>query len=220
VDYDQRTERAHYEQSLKDISQLEATDMKKNYPTLMGRQGFTLAEIVIATALSTLVAAGAFMAFGFAIRNVLAGGYQVQFNYSARIAGEKIAQYIEDGKTVGISSNGTGLDIITVNMINSRIYYVRGSNPNTVQSNKLMYVPNVANSNVGVKTLCTYVRPLDDGTPMFSILTMCPNAARVCFHVGDGTNMQDRSFSGTGPGYQGVEVRMSATPRNIQRWYQ
>lgn len=181
------------------------------------RMGFTLTELMIATALASLVAAGGYAAFSYAMRYVLAGGYQVQFNTAARMSSQKIIQYVEQGKAVGVTTNG--LNIMTVNLKCARISFDRGDGDlSTVQDNRLIYDPDVEVAG-NEKTICRYVSPIE-GEQMFSIVASCPNAARVCFHVGDGTNVLDKSFSGTGPGYQGVEVRVSAAPRNIQRWYE
>lgn len=181
------------------------------------RGGFTLTEVMVASSLSALVAAGAFSAFSVASRSALAGRSQVQFNDAARLVSQKLVEYVEEGRTVGVATPNA-LDIIMLDLRNAQIRLVDGDgNPGTVTDNKLVYDPDV-NVSGNEKTLCNYVSSIGTND-LFSIVAVSPSAARFCFHIGDGTNVTDASFSGTGPGYQGIEVRISATPRNLQHWY-
>lgn len=199
--------------------------MKKNSPiTMRKKRGFTLTEILVATALASLVAAGGYAAFSFALRYVMAGSYQVQFTASGRITGQKIVNYIENGKAVSIGAGSNGspeLDIMGINLSNSAIRFVTNGGLTNIQNNMLVYVPDTTKTNYVM--LCNYAGPIPGESNMFSILPLSPIAAVVCFTVGVGTNVGNTSLSGTlgtGFGYQGVDIRVSATPRNIQRWYQ
>jgi Tfp pilus assembly protein FimT len=179
-------------------------------------RGFTLVEVLLAAALSTFIVAAAFAVFFTAARMTRAGSYQVRFTAMARKSIQRISRHIERGKAVGVSSNG--LDIIFVNLTSGRfVYRDEDNNPATVADNKLIFYPNITQTNIS-ETICTHVSPIGV-EPMFAVIAASPNAARLSFHVGDGTNKVDAAFSGTGQGYQGVEVRFSATPRNLQRWY-
>ena len=63
-----------------------------------------------------------------------------------------------------------------------------------------------------ISTLRDMISPID-GEPMFQIASTSPRTALVSFHVGD----LPPAGGGTlllGGGYQGVEVRAAATPRN------
>ncbi len=192
--------------------------MRDDYPSRGRRRraGFTLPEVMIAAAISTLVVGAAFAAFFVAGRLSRAGGYQVQFTAMGRKAIARITRHVERGKAVGVSSNG--LDIIFINLTSGRIVFEDGdNNPATVADNRLTFYPNIQQTNLS-ETICTHVRR-NGVEPMFSVIAASPNSACFSFHVGDGTNVADAAFSGTGQGYQGVEVRFSATPRNLQRWY-
>lgn len=181
------------------------------------RSGFTLPEVVIASSVLVLVATAALAAFMTALKMSVAGSNQVRFTAEGRQASQKIAHYIEEGKTIGVTTNG--LEIVTVNLKPARIYFVDGDGDSqTVKDNSLMYDPDVSVSGNEVE-ICDYVSEIP-GETMFSIVPATPDAASVRFHVGDGTNVTHTEFSGTGKGYQGVQVRVSATPRNLQRWYE
>lgn len=177
--------------------------------------GFSLVELVIALGLAGLVSAAAFTALISVIRQGRAGASQVQFTSMGRIATQKIARYVEQGRFVGLTSNG--VNIISLDFDVNRIYFrdIDGD-PDTVEDNQLVYDRDVATAG-GVKAICTHVRPIA-GEDMFLVVDSTATA-RFNFHVGDGTNTAAASFSGTGFGYQGIEIRTSATPRNEQRWY-
>lgn len=180
-------------------------------------RGFTLPEVLIASSVLVMVATAALAAFMTALKMSVAGGNQVRFTAMGREASQRIARYVEEGKSVGVSGNG--LEIVTVNLRPARIYFVdTDGDPETVSDNLLIYDPDLSVSGDEVE-ICDYVSPIP-GESMFSIVPATPDAASVRFHVGDGTNVSHTEFSGTGQGYQGVQVRVSATPRNLQRWYE
>lgn len=184
---------------------------------IRSKDGFTLTELMVAMTLFSLVVVASFSLFSTSSRMTRAGGSQVRFTNDGRLVSQKIAQLIEAGKAIGVSTSG--LDIITVNLTCARIAYEdTDGNPDTVADNRLIYIPDTAKPTEGRRILCSYVSPI--GTePIFSTIPSSPSAAKFVFHVGDGTNTSDAGFSGTGQGYQGLEIRFSATPRNLQRWY-
>jgi hypothetical protein len=173
----------------------------------------TVVEAVIATALSALAMAAVLAAFGYGTRVARAGAYQVLFTRMGRAASQRIARRIEQAKAVRVTA--TGVDLIAPDLRVSRVYFDTGDGDvETVSDNRLLYDPDTGATG-DVEVLCRHVSPLP-GEPMFGTL---PSGARLCFHVGDGTNAAQGAFSRTGAGYQGVEVRMGAAPRNLQRWY-
>jgi hypothetical protein len=171
---------------------------------------------MLATALSGLAVAAACTVIVYGARLAKAGRSQVDFTGSGRLAAQKIARLVEQAKAVGVGSNG--LTLVGVDMASSRIYFDTGDGSvDSVEDNRLMYAAGLTNGSP-VRVLCTYVSPLG-AEPMFSMAASNSASVRVVFHVGDGTNVQSESFSRTGSGYQGVEVRLSASPRNLQLWY-
>lgn len=195
-------------------------DQDKNISLLSrarGCEGYTLPEALISSVILLLIASASLAAYITAFRMSVAGSYQVSFTAQAREASQKISRYIEEGKTIGV--NTSGLTIVTVNLKAARIYFEdQDGDSQSVRDNRLMYDPDVSVSG-DEKLICNYVSEIP-GESMFSIVPATPDAASIRFHVGDGTNVTHASFSGTGQGYQGVEVRVSATPRNLQRWYE
>jgi prepilin-type N-terminal cleavage/methylation domain-containing protein len=200
--------------------------MKTN--TINGRSsGFTLTEVMVAMAVMTLLCASVFAAFTASLRWTRAGNSQTQFMANARVAGDNILGLIEKGKRISVPTNGNSVKILFPDLSWGTIYFSNSCpNVSLVESNSLQYDPGTGNTG-DIYVLCTYVRPVDpDGTNTVPIFTptnnldpLNPKSVVIRFHVGDGTNVTDASFSGTGQGYQGTEVRMSATPRNDQKWY-
>jgi len=180
------------------------------------RGGFTLTEILIATAVSSVVVILALVTFSHATRQVRAGCSQVWFTAEGRLTAQKIVRYIEMGKAVGLASNG--LNILTIDLETARISFDDGDgDAGTVDSNVLIYDPNTATAG-GEVEICSHVSAID-GVPMFSLIPSSPSSAAIAFHLGDGSNMLAQASLASGEGYQGVEVRVSGTPRNLQRWY-
>jgi hypothetical protein len=92
------------------------------------------------------------------------------------------------------------------------------SNPSSTEDNTLRYTPDaIAGSEA--KDLCSHVMPIGDSA-IFQVLPTSPISVVVRFHLGDGYLDADRDAHITGKGYQGVEVRFSATPRNLPNFHQ
>lgn len=171
--------------------------------------GHTLVEVMISAALSSLVIIGALSGFSYAGKITRSGAYQVQFTAKARASAQQIQRYIEGGKAIGVVSNQ--ITIVTPDLRRARIYYVAATR-------ELMYQRDVSAASTP-QLLCSHVTPVGS-EEMFSIIPSSPSAARIVFHVGDGPEVANaEEYSSTGFGYQGQEIRISATPRNLQRWY-
>lgn len=182
----------------------------------LSTSGMTLVEIMVGTFVSALVIAGVLAVFSYVALTTRAGVSQIQFTQDGRNASYKITRYIEEGRAASAGSNG--ISIVMLDLTVARIYFSDGDgDPETVEDNKLEYDPDVLASG-GEVTVCSYITPIA-GEQMFGMVSADSSAVRMSFHVGDGTNVMDTSFSRTGIGYQGLEVRLSATPRNVQRWY-
>ncbi|MBN2301279.1 MAG: prepilin-type N-terminal cleavage/methylation domain-containing protein [Lentisphaerae bacterium] len=180
------------------------------------KSGFTVIEMVVATMVSGIVVAAAMTAVVFAAKMVRAGNSQVEFNGAARLAAEKIVRYVEVGKAVSTVANG--LDIMMVDFTFATIRFVDlDGDLDTVEDNTIRYDADGAGAG-SAEILCKNVTPID-GEPMFAIIPSSRDVARVCFHVGDGSSIWHAFFTGTGQGYQGIQIRVSAAPRNLQMWY-
>ena len=178
------------------------------------KNGFTLTEVMVATGLFGIVSAGVFHAFSASGLQTRAGQSQVHFANEGRIAAQVIATYIEKGKAASASTNG--ISIVLPDYVLAQIRFEDGDGLiETVEDNRLVYDPDV-DEDGAVEELCRYVSPIA-GEEMFRASS--PGSVGLSFHVGDGTDPSYTSFSGSGSGYQGIEIRMSATPRNMQRWH-
>jgi prepilin-type N-terminal cleavage/methylation domain-containing protein len=180
------------------------------------REGFTLPEILVSTAISALVLAAVLVVTIFASRYARSGSYQIHFTGKGRTVSQKITRVVEQANAVGVSSNG--IDLLLVDATLSRIYFDDGDGDTaSVSDNRLMYLPDTSTTG-DVRVLCDYVSSLP-GEPMFAVQASNSVAAIFRLHIGDGTNMLSDDFLKTGVGYQGVELRFSAAPRNRQLWY-
>ena len=181
-----------------------------------GKQGYTLVEMMVATIISAMVLIITLSGFLYAARLAKAGGTQVYYTAQSRLAAQKIVRYIEDGKAVGLASNG--LFIVTLDLKSAKIYYQdTDGHSETVKDNYLMYDPDVTVSG-NEKIICPFVTPIP-GISMFGLIPSSPSSASVAFHLGDSPSEKNVSYDEMGDGFQGIQVRVSGTPRNLQRWY-
>ncbi len=202
--------------------------MNRNHPVLTQR-GFTLIETMVAVSLTVLVTLGTFTAFVMVNKMTYAGNRQVNYTDMARTAQNKIIKYIEGSRACGLLSP-TSL-ILTrptaAGLVRASMSFVdTDNNLATVSNNFIIYTPDLTATNV-TEILCRYVSfPIVGtnssgatayGTNIFQMLNVSPATVGVNFHLGDATNTPNTGFLRTG--YQGIEVGFSATPRNLQSWY-
>ena len=183
------------------------------------RQGFTLAEVVIASGLFAIVATITVYAFCGAFRDAKGCYSQLNYTSNARIVQQRITKYIENGRSAAVVSNG--VNIYAVSLTNyCRIAYVDAdNNPATEGNNQLFYYPDGTSTNNAV-LLCSQVS-LISSNPIFRIITTTPSSVGLTFHVGDiATNVDAQAGSYSGAGYQGIDVRFTVSPRNLLREYQ
>jgi prepilin-type N-terminal cleavage/methylation domain-containing protein len=177
--------------------------------------GFTLVEVMVALVLSTIIGTTAIAIMIHSARVTKTGGNQARYTALARKASHRITRSIENAKAVGATTNS--LQLFMTDMTLAEIRFDDGGDPGDVESNNLLYFPNISDTNF--YTLSSYVTPVP-GEAMFGMVPTSPRTARIVFRVGDGSNDSQRAFSQPNEPLQGVEVRVSATPRNLQRWYE
>lgn len=180
------------------------------------RFGFTLVEVSVALSLSLITGIGILSLLLYVGNNTRWGGFQVRYNIAARRATHRIARSVESAKAVGASTNS--LNIMMTDLRTARIEFQDGDDPTNLHNNRLILIPNTANANQ-YTVLATHVSPIP-GESMFGTIPTTPRTARVVFRIGDSAVANARAFSRSGQDYHGVEVRLSATPRNLQRWYE
>jgi hypothetical protein len=174
-----------------------------------------LVEAFIAAVVVGLVLAMSVAAMVSNLRATRRGSRQLEYISSARSAQQQICSYIYQGRSVEVYSNR--VDIAQTNNTVARLQYLDGDeDPTTVEDNTLVFNGDVVSGGEQV-SICTHVSPLAD-EPMFSFLPLSPTAVRFAFHIGDGTHA-GAAGTGHGMGHQGVEVRFSAAPRNLLKWY-
>lgn len=187
-----------------------------------GKQnGFTLVEALIAGSLMLLLVLMVTTTMLESLKTTKAGTSQVQYLSNARIAQEKIMKIVNDGWLLKAINNGSQLlvqydPVGDKTIVQGLIWYQdQDNNVNTTANNLLWYDPNrvVAGDE---RILLQNVRPLGTNA-IFTVVNSGRGAgtARFRFHVGDSSTEYGK-FSASGMGYQGVDVKFSATPRDIK----
>jgi hypothetical protein len=181
------------------------------------RSGFTLAETMIASCIFAMIVAGVMVFYVKVVAMSKAGSSQARYMNEAWTVEQRISALIQAGRAIGVESNE--IRIMGADNVVSAIRYIDQDNqPQTVSDNVIQYDPNIW---IGgdERILCRYVRLVDGQSRVFTNLPSSPAAVQIQFHVGDSTNEYDPVSIASGKGYQGVEVWISATPRDLQFWY-
>lgn len=179
--------------------------------------GFTLPEVMTAAFIGALVAGGVLSAVSILMLQTRAGVSQVRFIQEARRAQQWMVREVQRNKYFEIHEAGQTLFLYSIDNALTQIRYVDDDgNALTVADNRIELV----RPNGDVRVLCRHVSPILGAQPVFRVRSAGASAVLMAFHVGDSTavNAAERRYE-TGPGYQGLEIRMAATPRNLQRWY-
>ena len=187
-----------------------------------GKQnGFTLVEALIAGSLMLLLVLMVTSTMLESLKSTKAGTSQVQYLSNARIAQEKIMKIVNDGWLLKAINSGSQLlvqydPVGDKTIVQGLIWYQdQDNNVNTTANNLLWYDPNrvVAGDE---RILLRNVRPLGTNA-IFTVVNSGRGAgtARFRFHVGD-SSAEYGKFSASGMGYQGVDVKFSATPRDLK----
>ena len=187
--------------------------------TTSRREGFTLSELLVSAFLMAMLLAIVTGGFRIGINAAKGCGKQVDYTAKGRAAAQKLSRYIEAGQVCAIAPTSNGVDVL-VGLVSSRIAYVADydGKASTTNDGALVYYPSSLSTNGGV-IICTPVSPIA-GTAMFRINPAAPSSVSFVFTLGDRTNATDASRGSiSGTGYQGIDVRISATPRNMKRWY-
>jgi hypothetical protein len=124
---------------------------------------------------------------------------------------------VQAGKAIAVFSNVVQITM-TTNTVSTISYEDLDNNATTLSNNVLRYDPNLFTTG-GESIICNWVSA-NPGEPIFTNLNLSRMAVGFSYHIGEGTNASYASFYGSSPGYQGMAVRFSATPRNLQSWYE
>lgn len=176
--------------------------------------GFTLTELIVSSTVLTAVVAISLGAYTTIIREGREGTLHARYIDGARSTEQNIVKFVQAGKAV--SANASALDIMKPDSGYARIQYVDGDgDADTLEDNALEYDPDTGVGGDEVM-LCNFVTAIP-GEPMFQILATSPRTALCTFHVGEVPKAGEQLLYGMG--YQGVEIRVAATPRNLGSIY-
>jgi len=171
-----------------------------------------MSGVIITTALA--MALGTYVS---TIMHAQEGSFHISVMAKARAAEQQIVKYIQLGRAV--SADTDRMILLDRELVEGHIQFVdEDGNVDTVEDNRLVYDPDVDRPGDEV-VVCDWVSPIP-GEPMFQVTGSSPNAALIAFHVGEVPGGDDDADLLTAEGYQGVEVRLAATPRNRQIFYE
>ena len=189
--------------------------MKRN-----SRSGFTLAEVLIASAVGMTTVAAALSLYLFLSGEGRALRAQVEFNNQARVLQTSFEDLVEGNYRLLVDADNLGVSLypneaaligrVGADDLAEWVGYEAGE---TVRASKIVHRPN-GKGVAPARTLCEWVAPADDGGPMFHIVTGSSVALSV--HVGD-PPVSSSEPDTTGPGRQGMNVTVIGSCRNLKR---
>jgi type II secretory pathway pseudopilin PulG len=184
--------------------------MKKIETSESSQAGFTIVEVVMAFFVLTMAMAIVLSTQIYAMREASGDSLHAQYIDYARAAEQVLVNIIQAQTAIGVSTNG----LEAYGMDYARAFTIRfideDDDPTTVENNRLVIDPDVSIDG-DESVVCEYVSPLET-EEMFRVISTSPTSAVIMFHVGE--LAPENKKARLGRNYHGVEVRLSATPRN------
>ena len=186
------------------------------------RAGFTLAEVLIASAAGSIIVAAVLSLYLFLSNAGRALRSQVEFNNQARVLQSAFVDLVEanfcllvdaDNRGVRLYSDESALEAAASGDEEDTAEWIGYEEGPTVRESRIVHRRN-GKGNDPARTLCEWVGPADSGIPMFRLVTGVSVALSA--HVGDpaiGSAERDT----TGPGRQGMDVVVIGACRNLKR---
>lgn len=184
------------------------------------RSGFTLAEVLIASATGMTIVAATLSLYLFLSGEGRALRYQVEFNNKARVLQTAFEDLVEGNYCLLVDADNRGVSVYPneaamvgrseADSFAEWIGYEEGS---TVAASRIVHRPN-GKGNDPVRVLCDWVSPADSGEPVFHIVT--GSSVALCAHIGD-PPVASGERDVTGPGRQGMNVVVIGSCRNLKR---
>ena len=186
------------------------------------RAGFTLAEVLIASAAGSIIVAAVLSLYLFLSNAGRALRSQVEFNNQARVLQAAFVDLVEanfcllvdaDNRGVRLYSDESALEAAASGDEEDTAEWIGYEEGPTVRESRIVHRRN-GKGNDPARTLCKWVGPPDSGIPMFRLVTGVSVA--LAAHVGDpaiGSSERDT----TGPGRQGMDVVVIGACRNLKR---
>jgi hypothetical protein len=185
------------------------------------RSGFTLLEVMIASAVGMTIIAAVLSLYLFLSGEGRAIRFQVEFSNKARVLQTTFEDLVEGNYCLLVDEDNLGVSIYPneaamvrastdAEDLSEWIGYEAGS---TIAGSQIVHRPN-GKGNDPARVLCDWVAPADSGEPVFHIVTGSSVALNV--HIGDppvGSAEPDT----TGPGRQGMNVTVIGSCRNLKR---
>ena len=191
-------------------------------PAPRRRAGFTLAEVLIASAAGSIIVAAVLSLYLFLSNAGRALRSQVEFNNQTRVLQTAFVDLVEanfcllvdaDNRGVRLYSDESALEAAASGDGEDPAEWIGYEEGPTVRESRIVHRRN-GKGNDPARTLCEWVGPADSGIPMFRLVTGVSVA--LCAHVGDpavGSSERDT----TGPGRQGMDVVVIGACRNLRR---
>ena len=185
------------------------------------RSGFTLAEVLIASATGMTIVAATLSLYLFLSGEGRALRYQVEFNNKARVLQTAFEDLIEGNYCLLVDADNLGVTVYpneaamaggvaAAENFSEWIGYEAGS---SVATSRIVHRPN-GKGNAPARVLCDWVSPADSGEPVFHIVT--GSSVSLCVHIGD-PPVESNERDTTGPGRQGMNVVVIGSCRNLKR---
>lgn len=175
-------------------------------------RNMTLTELMFAVTLGALLISLAYPIIITAMQQTKAGTWQAVFIDETRQAQQKINKTVQSQKFLHLRDEHT-VELYSIDGDQSLLFY--DTEGEHLKNAIVLETPD------STDVLCRYVNPISDTEPIFDVVWNSTNSRkwlRVALHVGDSPEEDEQKYE-TGPGYQGVELRFTASPRNLQRWY-
>lgn len=186
------------------------------------RAGFTLAEVLIASAAGSIIVAAVLSLYLFLSNAGRALRSQVEFNNQARVLQAAFVDLVEanfcllvdaDNRGVRLYSDESALEAAASGDEEDTAEWIGYEEGPSIRESRIVHRKN-GKGNDPARTLCEWVGPADSGIPMFRLVTGVSVA--LAAHVGDpaiGSSERDT----TGPGRQGMDVVVIGACRNLKR---
>ena len=186
------------------------------------RAGFTLAEVLIASAAGSIIVAAVLSLYLFLSNAGRALRSQVEFNNQARVLQAAFVDLVEanfcllvdaDNRGVRLYSDESALEAAASGDEEDTAEWIGYEEGPSIRESRIVHRRN-GKGNDPARTLCEWVGPADSGIPMFRLVTGVSVA--LAAHVGDpaiGSSERDT----TGPGRQGMDVVVIGACRNLKR---
>ncbi|MBP7275345.1 MAG: prepilin-type N-terminal cleavage/methylation domain-containing protein [Kiritimatiellae bacterium] len=192
-------------------------------PRIRRRGGFTLPEVLITLVIFSLVAGGAYVGILSLMLQSKTARTQVSYIQDARRSHQWLLREVQRNKYYVIQNGGLTLQLYSITNSCTTLRFLTGDGSIATPEDNVIECEWPDGTS---RVVCREISLIPDKfgeseatVPLFRPM-QGSGAVLISYHVGDAmVSGASERRNLTGPGYQGVEVRLAATPRNLQRWY-